>query len=178
MLKKILGGMAVVILGIVAYAALQSADYQVSREIVVKASPEAVFPYINSSKKSNEWMPWAASDPEMKMTHSGPEEGVGSKSNWESKGKMGTGEAEIVESQPNQSVKTKLTYLKPMEMSQIAEVSLTPSAEGTLVRWSVAGRNDLIGRVVCLFMNMDKMVGGEFEKGLANLKRMVEGSET
>lgn len=109
------------------------------------------------------------------MIYSGPPEGVGSKSNWDSNGQMVTGEAEVIESIPNQVVKTKLTYTRPMEMSQMAEVSLTPSADGqTLVKWSVSGKNTFIGRLMCVFINMDKMVGAQFEKGLTNLKKLVE----
>lgn len=175
MVLKVIGIIALVIAGILIYAALQPSEYLITRELVIKASPEVLFPYINNSQKSNEWMPWKDSDPDVKMSYSGPAEGVGSVASWDSPGKMGTGRAEVVGSVENQSVKTQLTYTKPMEMSQLAEVSLTPASEGTVVRWAVTGHNNWIGRVVCLFMNMDKMVGGEFEKGLSNLKTLAEG---
>lgn len=175
MLTKVLVGLGVLIAGLFLYVAFQPSEFTISRELTIKASPEALFPYINSSKKSYEWMPWKEADPNAQMNYSGPEEGVGAKTTWDSKGQMGTGEALVVESTPNQSVKTQLTYTRPMNMSQMAEVSLTPAAEGTVVRWSVSGNNTFLGRLMCVFMNMDKMVGGQFEKGLANLRAQVEG---
>ncbi len=176
MLKKLLalgvGSISLLLL----YVSVQSPKMNISRELLIKASPEAIFPFINSSRKANDWMPWSESDPQVVTVYSGPEEGLGSKSSWESPGKMGTGQAVVVESVLNQVVKTQLTYTKPMEMEQLAEVSLTPNPEGTFVRWSVSGNNNFIGRLVCVFMNMDKEVGGNFEKGLNKLKTLVEAN--
>lgn len=174
MAKKISIAVAVLLVGFFIYVAVQPAEMFISREIVINAPAEAIFPYINSTKKSDEWMPWRDIDPTVTTQYSGPEEGVGAKSSWDSKGQMGTGEALVVESNANQSVKTQLTYTKPMQMTQLAEMSLAPSPAGTLVRWSVSGKNSFIGRIMCVFMNMDKEVGGHFEKGLATLKSKVE----
>lgn len=176
MMKKIFLVLAVLILGFCIYAALLPAEYVIAREIAIKASPEAIFTHINNSKKANNWMPWKDADPNLQMVVVGPEEGVGSGSKWDSSGSMGTGQAIVIESIPNQLVKTQITYTKPMEMSQMAEVSLTPNGETTMVRWSVSGQNSFMGRLMCMFMNMDKMVGKEFEKGLNNLKGIVEGT--
>jgi len=118
MLKKIIIGFVVVLGGFLLYATTLPAEMHISRELEMKAKPERIFPYINNSKKANEWMPWQDSDPGVKMSFSGPEEGVGSKSSWDSKGKMGTGEALVVESIKNQVVKTQLSYTKPFQMSQ------------------------------------------------------------
>ena len=148
----------------------------ITREALIKATPDAIFPHINHSKKSNDWMPWSDEDPGVKMIYSGPDEGVGSTSSWNSRGRMGTGNAVVVESITNQVVKTQLTYTKPMKMEQLAEISLKPTSNGTIVRWTVTGKDTLIGRFFCLFVNMDKMVGGQFEKGLAKLKKIVEHS--
>jgi hypothetical protein len=109
------------------------------------------------------------------MIYSGPSEGVGSKSSWDSTGKMGTGTAEVIESIPNKIVKSKLEYTRPMVMSQIALMELTQSANGEVhVRWSVNGHNSFFFRLLGTFFSMDKMVGGEFEKGLAKLKKTAE----
>lgn len=174
MLLKTAIVIAVAITGFLLYVAMQPSEMLISREVLIKGTPEEIFPHLNSSKKAHEWMPWQESDPEAKMVFEGPEEGVGSKTSWDSKGKMGTGEALVVESVPGKTVKTQLTYTKPMQMSQLAEVSLNPTGEGTMVRWSVTGHNTFVGRLACAFMNMDKMVGGQFEKGLAKLKSKVE----
>lgn len=174
MLGKILIVVVLIILGIVGYAAFQPKEYSVQREVTIDAPPQVVFPWINNSKKMGEWMPWSEMDPKMVMTYSGPEEGVGATSSWQSDGKMGVGEATIIEIVPNQVVKTKLEYTKPFEGTQMAEISITPSGSQSVVKWSVQGENNLIGRIMCLFMNMQKMVGGSFEKGLAKLKQKVE----
>jgi hypothetical protein len=160
------------------YVAFQSSDYSISREIKINRTPEALFTYINNSKKMNEWMPWKDSDPKLQMQYSGPEEGVGAKSSWNSTGKMGTGEALIVESTPHKSVKSQLRNYKPFESTQLAEVLLEPVQDGTVVRWSVTGKNSFMGRLVCTFMNMDKMVGGAFEKGLTKFKSIAEGTKS
>lgn len=175
MLKKI----GLVFISIVAiflvYASFQPNEMTIAREITVNATPEVIFPFINNSEKADAWMPWHESDPAMKIAYSGPTEGVGSKSNWTSTGDMGTGEALVVESIPNQTVKTQLTYTKPMEMSQLAEITLTAKDNGqTLVRWSVSGKNNFISKIFGVLMNVEKMVGTEFEKGLLKLKMSVE----
>ncbi len=153
---------------------MQPPDYKVSRSVVINAPAEIIFPYINNSQKMNDWMPWIEMDPQVKMNLSGPAEGVGSISAWESTGQMGTGKSTIVESIPNQVVRTQIDYVKPMAMNQISEITLVSQATGTQVTWSVAGKNGFINRIFCLFMNMDKYIGSEFEKGLTKLKATIE----
>lgn len=174
MFIKILISVAILVAGFLSYVAIKPSNMVITRELVIKAPPEKIFPYINNAKKADEWMPWKDSDPGVQMQYSGPEEGVGSKSSWDSKGQMGTGSALVVESIPNQSVKTQLTYTRPMEMSQMAHIMLTPTPEGTLVKWSVDGHNNFICRMMSVFMDMDKMVGDEFVKGLTKLKSITE----
>lgn len=156
------------------YVALQPSDFKVSRELLINSPAAQIFPHINNSKKANDWMPWTESDPTTQMAFSGPDEGLGSKSSWTAKGDMGEGSAEVIQSIPNQSVTTKLVYTKPMQMEQMALVELIPTGNGTTVRWSVSGKNSFVGRIFCTFMNMDKMVGDMFMKGLTKLKSKVE----
>jgi uncharacterized protein YndB with AHSA1/START domain len=174
MLIRILILLAVALGCFLLYVAMKPGACTISRELDIQASPESLFIYINNSRKMNEWMPWQDSDPGVKMEYSGPDEGVGSKSAWDSPGKMGTGNAVVIESRLNQSVKTQLTYTKPMEMSQIAEVTLTPVEGGTRVKWSVDGHNGFVFKLMGILMNVEKMVGGEFEKGLAKFKSIAE----
>lgn len=172
---KIVGAVLLVAVGVVLVAAaLKPSEYLVARELEILAKPSAVFPHLNDCKKTDGWMPWAEMDPAMKMTYEGPKQGVGAISKWDSTGGMGTGRAEVIESVPNQKVRTKITYEKPMKMEQVSEMTLTPTAKGTKVRWQVTGNNSYLGRVMCLFTDMDKMVGGMFEKGLGKLKATVE----
>jgi hypothetical protein len=114
-------------------------------------------------------------DPGTRMTYSGPEAGVGSKASWIGGEKLGTGSATIVESTPNQRVGTRLEYTAPRPMAQDSEYLLRSEGGQTIVTWRVSGTNTFMGRAFCVFFNMDRMVGGMFEKGLANLKRLVEG---
>lgn len=164
-------GIIVVILG---YAALQSPQYEVSRQITIQAPAEKIFPYLNNQKLALQWAPWSDVDPDAKMTFSGPDEGMGSIASWDGGKQLGTGSATIVESTPNQRVAIKLEYIKPMVMNQHSEYLLESSAGTSTVIWKVTGENSFFGRVMCLFMNMDKMVGGMFEKGLSKLKTIVE----
>lgn len=174
MLIKILMLVGATVSGLLLYAAFKSGEMHIARELLIKAPPEAIFPHINNSKKANQWN-WMCEEPGLEMSYSGPEAGLGSVASWKSKSMMGVGTAEIVESVANRSVKTKLTFVKPMEMSQLSEVSLNPSAGGTLVRLSFTWNNPFILRLMCMFSDMDKKMGGSFEKGLSNLKRIVEG---
>lgn len=173
---KIVLCLAVLFVGFLAIVAMRPSQMFVTREIIIQSSPEKIFPYINNSKKANGWMPWQESDPSVVMNYSGPEEGVGAKSFWNSTGQMGTGEAEVVESVLNQVVKTKLTYTKPFQMEQLAEVSLIPASTGTTVKWSVNGHNGFFFKLMGVFVDCDKMVGGEFEKGLSKLKKQIESN--
>ena len=175
MVFKVATFIGFVIAALLVYAATKSPEMSVFREARIQASPEAIFPYINNSKKMNIWMPWKDEDPEVVMNYSGTEEGLGSVSSWDSSGKMGTGSSEVVESIPNESVKTKLIYTKPMAMSQMAEISLIKQGNETIVRWSVRWQANYISRIVCIFMDMDRIIGKSFERGLENLKKQVEG---
>jgi hypothetical protein len=176
MFKKILLVLLVAVVGVLVFAALKPAHMHVEREAVIFASPEAIFPWINVSKKADEWMPWKDSDPGVVMQYAGPEAGIGSVSYWDSKGQMGTGRAEVFESVANQAVKTKLTYTKPFVMEQVAEISLTPVEGGTKVKWSVSGESGYFFRLMGIFVSCDSMIGPEFEKGLAKLKSSVENA--
>lgn len=175
--KKILMGLGLILAGFVIVAAVKSEDYLIKRDIVINAKPEAIFSIIVNTKKTDSWMPWKETDPNIQMSYSGPEEGVGAISSWDSPGQMGTGKAEVVGIVPNQSVQTKITYTKPMVMNQDSEFILTPMGENTQMTWKVTGKQPFIARLMCAltFTDVDKYVGGMFEKGLQKLKSMVEG---
>lgn len=174
MLKKILWA-GVVGLGLfLGVAALKDPHYAFSRERTLTAAPAAVWPWLVSSRKANEWMPWIDGDPQIKMTFEGPEQGVGSKAVWISPGPMGEGESEIVEIEAMRRVVIKITYRKPMVMHQMARFELEPSGTGSLVRWSVEGEHGFVGRIFSMVMSIDKVVGGEFEKGLAKLEGVLK----
>ena len=174
MIKKIGMWLGVILVVFLGYVAIQPADYVVSREITINASPEKIFPYLNTSKLANEWGPWFKMDPKAKAVVTGPEAGVGSKTSWSGGDKLGTGSASIVGSVPNERVDIKLDYTEPYEMHQDTGYLIKPAGAQSTVVWAVRGKNNFMGRLMCTFMNMDKMVGGMFEQGLADLKKMVE----
>jgi hypothetical protein len=173
-IKKISLAVTAVILAILVVAAFKSPEYAISRSIVINAPAEKIFPLMNNMKLADTWGPWTEIDPDSKMTYSGPESGVGAKTSWTGGKQLGTGSATIVESVPNQKVGVKLEYTQPMEMTQDSEYLLASSGAQTTVTWKVTGKNSFPSRIMCLFMNMDKMVGGMFEKGLGNLKNLTE----
>jgi uncharacterized protein YndB with AHSA1/START domain len=174
LVKRILLGLAAVIVLILGIAAFQPSDYTIARETTINAPVEKIFPYLNNQKLAEKWGPWLEVDPQAKMNYSGPDAGVGAKASWDSSGQLGTGSATIVESVPNQRVGIALEYSRPMAQTQQSLYLVEPRGSQTMVRWQVQGKNTLPGRVMCLFMNMDKLVGGMFEKGLSNLKTLVE----
>ncbi len=175
MKKKIGIGVLSVLVLFFGYVAAQPAEYAISREIAINAPADVVFPHLNNQKLAEKWGPWLEVDPQAKMTYSGPDAGVGSVASWDSSGQLGTGSATIVESIPNQRVGIKLEYTKPMNMTQHSDYIVNAKAGSlTTVTWKVTGKNGFLGRMMCVFMNMDKYVGGMFEKGLSNLKNVVE----
>lgn len=156
------------------FVAFQNSHYVVSRKITINAPSDKVFPYLNNSKLADQWGPWREEDPEAQMILSGPESGVGSMTIWEGGKKLGKGSATIVESVPNQKVAIKLVYEAPMNMTQQAQYLITSLGNQTEVEWRVEGQNNYMGRLMCFFVDMDKMVGKMFEKGLTKLKGIVE----
>lgn len=174
MIKKLGLGLLGLIAVLVVFAALQPSDYVISREITINAPAEKIFPYLNNSKLADQWGPWMDIDPTVKIQYSGPAAGPGSKAFWVGAKEMGTGSATIVESTPNQRVAIKLEYSEPMNMTQDAEYLVRSEGGQSIVTWKVSGKNTMPGRIMCLFMNMDKHVGGMFEQGLAKLKMLME----
>ena len=174
MIKKVFLGIGSIIIILIMYTATLPSNYTISSETVIHKAPNQVFGLLNSSEKNNDWMPWKASDPEMQMKYEGPVSGVGSKATWNSKGSMGVGYSEIIESIPYQFVKFKLVYLEPMAMQQTATLQVLAQDTSSKVIWSVQGENPFIGRLFFKLLGIERQVSTEFAKGLLSLKAMVE----
>ncbi len=146
----------------------------VERQIAIDAPADEIFPYVNDFRKFNEWSPWAKIDPQTKYTFSGPESGVGAKMEWASEHQqVGQGTQEILESVPNNTVKTRLDF--GMGGPSLAGFALSENNGQTTVVWSFdAYFENSIARYFGLMLDLDKWVGGDYEKGLANLKTVVE----
>ena len=174
MIKKILIALALIVIVFLIVVALQPADFRITRTATVAAPPAAVFAQVNDFHKWEAWSPWAKLDPSMKTTYDGPAEGTGAIYTWAGDGKVGEGRMTLTESHPSDLIRIKLEFLKPMAATNTTEFTFKPEGNQTAVTWSMTGTNNFIGKAFALVMNMDKMVGGDFEKGLAQLKSVLE----
>jgi Polyketide cyclase / dehydrase and lipid transport len=155
-------------------ASRQPDDFSITRSGNISAPASAIFPHVNDLHRWDAWSPWAKLDPNAKNAFEGSEEGVGAKMSWAGNNKVGVGSMTITESRPNDYIQFKLEFLKPMQATNIAEFTFKPEGDQTSVTWSMKGTNNFMAKVMNLFINCDKMVGGQFEKGLASLKEVVE----
>lgn len=155
-------------------AAMKPNTFHIERSATISAPPAAVFAVVDDFHNWSAWSPWAHLDPAMKESYSGPASGKDAVYAWTGNDKVGEGRMTIVESTPDSRVDIKLEFLKPMAMTSKAAFALAPEGQGTRVTWSMDGNHDFMGKFFSLFMNMDKMVGGDFEKGLASLKTVAE----
>lgn len=174
MIKKIAIGIVVLIAAVMLFAALQPATFRVERSIDIKAPPEKVFAHVNAMHMWRGWSPWENVDPDMSRVFSGEMEGKGSAYGWKGNDKVGQGRMEIVDSVPPSKVVIKLDFVAPFEAHNMAEITFVPSQGGTHVTWAMYGPYPYVARLAGLFSSMDKMVGKDFETGLANLKAVVE----
>jgi len=174
MLKKIFGALAVIVVGLAAIVALQPSDYRVTRSTTIAAPAPAVFQQVNDFRKWQAWNPWGKIDPAMKQTYEGAPAGTGAIYAWAGNDEVGEGRMTIVESRPNELVRIKLPFLKPFAATATTDFTFKPEGNQTAVTWSMAGEKNFTAKAVHLFMDMDKMIGGQFEKGLADMKAAAE----
>jgi uncharacterized protein YndB with AHSA1/START domain len=175
-MKQILmyGGLAVLaaIALLLAYASIRPNEFRVERRLRIAAPAERLWPLISELRAFNRWNPYERKDPQIKGSYSGAATGVGSRYAWESD-KVGTGSLEITGQQPGQAVQMRLDFIKPFEAHNQAEFRLTPQPDGsTEVSWAMHGPSNFISKVMGVLINMDKMVGTDFEDGLANLQQL------
>lgn len=172
MLKKILIGLAALIVVFVIVVARQPADFRVERSEVIAAAPAIVRAQIDDFRNWKEWSPWAKMDPDAKVTLSENPVGEGATYAWEGK-KTGAGEMRIAISVPAR-VDMDLKFTKPFKAENKVTFAFLPIHGGTRITWIMTGKNNFVGKAMCLFMNMDKMVGGDFAKGLKEVKHRSE----
>ncbi len=177
MLITILVIVAVVIVLFTIIVSSRPAEFAVTRTGTIAAPPAAVFPHVNSLRKWEAWSPWAKIDPNAKYTYEGPAEGVGSVMSWDGNNKVGAGRMTITESKPSELVRLRLEFLRPMRQTNTAEFTFRSEANQTVVVWTMTGRNGFAGKLFGMIVDCEKMVGRDFEKGLASLKGVVEGSK-
>jgi hypothetical protein len=174
MLTKILIALAVIVIVFVVIVALQPSEFRVARSATVSAPPPVVFAQVNDFHKWEAWNPWGKIDPAMKQTYEGAPAGTGAIYTWTGDNEVGEGRMTITESRPSDLIRIQLEFFKPFRATNTAEFAFKPEGNQTAVTWSMTGRKNFIAKAVHLFMNMDKMIGGQFEKGLAQMKSVVE----
>lgn len=176
MLVPILAVLGGIVLLVLLAAAYRPADFRYVRSITISASAEAIFGRVNDLRRFQEWSPWAKLDPAMKQTYSGPAAGVDAATAWEGNHKVGAGSMTIIESNAGQLIRMRLEFRRPFKATNIAEFTFRPAAGGTLEEWAMTDRYNFGTKLFSLFVNLDKMIGRDFEKGLAQLKGLAEGT--
>lgn len=174
MLRKILIALVLVIVALVIVIAMRPADFRVARSAAIAAPPAVVFNHVNDLHKWEHWSPWAKLDPNVKNTFEGPAAGVGAVFAWSGNSEVGEGRMTIIESRPNELVRYRLDFVKPMESTSTSEFAFKPEGDQTIVTWAMSGTNNFVGKAFSMVVDCDKMIGGYFEKGLATLKSIAE----
>ena len=173
----ILMGIVVLIAALLAVASTRPGAFRYVRTGTIQAAPEVVFGHVNQFRRWQAWSPWDGLDPQMERTWSGPEAGVGAGYAWNSKSnKVGAGSMTITEATPGRLITIDLRFTRPFKAQNTTRFTFEAAGGSTTVTWSMEGKNNLFSKLFGLFVNMDKLVGADFEKGLASLKRVVEGA--
>jgi len=174
MLKKIGIGLAVIFLIIAVLAMRQPDTFEITRSANIAAPAQVVYGYTNDFHEWQKWSPWEKLDPNMQRTFSGHASGVGAGYAWSGNSEAGAGTMTIKESVPGEKVGINLDFIKPFESKTITEFTMKPVGDSTDVVWTMSGPNQFISKVMGVFVSVDKMVGPDFEKGLASLKALAE----
>jgi Polyketide cyclase / dehydrase and lipid transport len=174
MLMPILIAIAAIIVVLVIIIAMRPADFRITRAANMPAPPVAVFAQVNDFHKWEAWSPWAKLDPACRYAYAGSASGTGAIFRWSGDTKVGEGKMTILESRPDELIRIKLEFLKPFRATSTSEFSFTPEGNQTAVTWSMSGKNTFMAKAMGLVMNCDKMVGRDFERGLTNLKTILE----
>ena len=174
MFIKILIVVVIVLAAVLIFAATRPDTFRVQRATSIKAPPEKIFALIDDFHNWGSWSPYEKLDPAMKRTQSGAASGKGAVYEWQGDSKVGQGRMEITDASAPSKVVIQLDFIKPFEAHNIAEFTLEPKGDSTNVTWAMHGPAPFVTKVIGLFCNMDKMIGKDFETGLANLKALAE----
>ena len=165
---------AVLIAALLVYAATRPDRFRIQREARIDAPPDTVYRLLSDFQTWKTWSPWEGLDPNLKRSYSGAPAGVGAVYEWEGNRKVGAGRMEITGAVPASSVTIKLDFLRPFEAHNTTLFTLEPTGGATRLVWAMDGRNAFMNKLMGVFMNFDKMIGKDFEKGLANLQAAAE----
>lgn len=174
MLKIISLAVVAVVGAFLVYAATRPDSFRVERTVTINAPPERIFPLINDFQRWGAWSPFEKKDPGMKRTMSGASSGKGAVYEWDGNKEIGQGRMEIVESVPPSRITLTLDFTRPFEAHNIVDFTLEPRGNSTQVTWAIHGPSPFISKVMGIVFNVDKMIGQDFEAGLAALKTVSE----
>ncbi len=174
MLMYTLGGIAVLLLLLVLLISMRPNEFRITRSELMAAPQAKVFEQVNDFHKWDDWSPWAKLDPTCKNTFEGAPSGKGAGFSWDGNSKVGAGRMTITESRPNDLIRLKLDFLRPFKSTNTAEYTFQPEGSQTRMTWSMHGHANFMSKAFGMFCNMDKMIGKDFEKGLAAIKSIVE----
>src|SRR5215813_3064224 len=166
--------LAVAIAVVLIVAATKPDSFSIRRAAVINAPADKVFPLIADFHEWRKWSPWEDRDPELKRTYSGAERGKGAIYAWQGNKNVGSGRMEILEANSPALVKIQLDFLKPFEAHNIAEFTMLPQGNATHLSWVMHGPAPFMSKVMQVFMSFDKMIGKDFESGLAKIKSVSE----
>jgi hypothetical protein len=164
----------VVVAALLIYTSTRPNSFRVQRSVSIKAAPQRIFPLIDDLKAWAGWSPYEKKDPAMKRSFGPITVGTGATCEWEGNRNVGQGRMEVLDATPSNKVLIKLDFLKPFEAHNTAEFTLAPKGDTTLVTWAIYGPSAFVTKVMGLFFDMDKMIGKDFEAGLADLKIAAE----
>jgi hypothetical protein len=174
MILKIVLILAVLLGLFLLYAATQPSTFRITREILINAPAEAVFAHGNSLQRMQAWSPWKKLDPAAAFTFSGPEAGVDARLEWSGNKHIGAGRQTLTESVPGRLVRSRVEFFRPFAGESDTEFILESVDGQTKVTWGLAGKNNFLSKIMCVFMDQDRMLGGPLSEGLLSLKRLVE----
>lgn len=174
MLSKIIIGLVVVLAIFFGFVSTRNAQFRYERNGVINAPAEKIFPYISNFKLGGQWNPYEQKDPNMKKTFTGTDGQVGSIFVFDGNKDAGAGKLEILKIVPNQSVQIRLTMTAPIAAENIIDYTLTPEGTGTRFSWAMSGDGGFIEKLIGVFIDCEKMVAGDMETGIRNLKTLVE----
>jgi len=178
MIKKLLLVLAVAVAALAVVVATRPDAYHVERSLEVGAPAATIFATVGDLRTWGSWSPWDKRDPDMHKTFTATTSGVGASYAWEGNKKVGKGKMTITDEQPPERLVERLEFIEPFQ--SVAETTFdfkSTSPASTRVTWSLDGKSNFVGKAFSLVMSMDKMIGADFEDGLANLKRVAEASK-
>jgi hypothetical protein len=174
-LKRLAIGLLLLIATFLVVVWFQPDDYRLTRSTVIAAPAAKIFPRVNDLRQWDDWSPWAKVDPNAKISFEGPLAGPGAMFHWSGNDKVGAGTMTITESKPNERIATRTDFTRPFEGTSNSDFIFSESGGQTNVIWTMTGKQNFIGKAICLVMNIENMLGPDFEKGLARLKQVSEG---